>query len=275
MKSNYEGNVTIILYDRNAKPREIPWDNKDGRGKVTYFPALNEDGFHLLVDIPMSLMKLLCGEHPDRYRLFNYERAIPARRTTPNGANETIWITPWTYKKRMKYKDPSDTDAGYDITYEFTENRFGVPADAKILESKPVQLPPRKPAPPPIPQPRPPQKQPDVIDVGVNELPQESSMIPPPEKIDTGVKVRTEYAKPPEPEKPPEQPKPDLGKIPPIRTEKQILEVLKDKCKKVGVDYRAANEKYRKNINKPLGNFGMAHIGGFEKFIEEKLTETG
>ena len=99
MKSNYEGNVTIILYDRNAKPREISWDNKDGKGAVMYYPVLDENNFHLLVNIPMGLMKLLCGSHPDRYRLYKYERPIPATRCTPSGANETVWITPWSYKK--------------------------------------------------------------------------------------------------------------------------------------------------------------------------------
>ena len=137
-----------------------------------------------------------------------------------------------------------------------------------MLESKPVQAPPRKPTPPPVPQPRPEREQPDVIDVGVSELPPEPMM----PKVDDGIKRKTEYAKPPEESKPPEPEAPPKEPLPPVRTEKQIIEALRDKCKEVGVDYMAANAEYRKIIDRKLGNFGVKHIGGFEKFIEEKLT---
>lgn len=268
MKSNYEGNVTVILYDRNAKPREIPWDNNDGRGEVMYYPVVNDDGFHLLVDIPMLLMKKLCGAHPDRYRLFKYERAIPATRSTPSGANETVWICPWKYRIKSRRKDPTDPDSELLFSYEFTEHRFGVPEGAKILESKPVQPQPRPPVPKPIQPPRPPVEEPNVVDVGVSKA-SAVEIMPEPEDIkksapvDGEVKTRTEYAKPPK------------GEFPPIRSEKEILAELKNKCMEVGVDYTAANTEFREKIDRKSGAFGVKYIGDFEKFIEGKLKETG
>jgi hypothetical protein len=280
LQSDFVGEVTLILYDRNAKPRELPFDNLDGNGEKMYYPATNEDGFYLLVNIPIKLGKLLCGAHPDRYRLYKYKRAIPAQRTLPSGANQTVWICPWSYKKRAYRVDPSNPESELKFKFEFTEHRYGLPKDANILESKPVA-----PAAPPKPKPAPPPKrpktvEPDVIDVDPTTVPPDFmpevkedkptetvNDVPP---VQSEVKMTTQRAEPPVIETGPEEKAPTNTEFPHIRSPKEILDVLRDKCKEVGADYQLLSKEYRGIIDKPTGVFGKNDIGGFENILKVK-----